>query len=226
MVSYPHHPGAVMTHTPSEYQWPTCATCWRDLRADETGRIACRPCQDRTERDLNALPGPAGLYAQLSECMAPGSAPKEGRTSSGRTAPLPVRLAPLDLAARGGVVTILQTWLVDWHETLGWSHPRWRGNLQAQCDQVVAALRNNLEWAAASHPAFPEFADEVAQLVRACRRQATGERPERRISVACSCGGILRVTVSTPGARCGSCDTQYDRVGVLELPLAQHAPAA
>lgn len=207
----------------TEYEWPKCAACGRGLRAEELGRIACRICRDRAERDLSALPGAWGLYAQLANCMAPGSTPREGRAPAGRTAPLPVRLAPLDLASRGGVVTILQTWLVDWHDTLGWNHPRWQGNLQGQLDQVVTALRNNLDWAAASHPAFPEFAEELGALVRACRRQVTGERPERRISVACTCGNALRITVSTPGARCTGCGTQYDRVGVLELPLAQHA---
>jgi hypothetical protein len=214
-----------MHQTPAEtdYQWPTCAACGRDLRADELGQVACRPCRDRVERDLNTLPGPDGLYAQLSGCLEPGSAPKGGRAPSGRTAPLPVRLAPLDLAARGGVVTILQTWLVDWHDHLGWTYPRWRGDMQGQLDQVVTALRNNLDWAASSHPAFAEFADEVAQVVRACRRQVTGERPERRISVVCSCANTLRITVSTSGTKCTVCGTQYDRVGVLELPLAQRA---
>ncbi|BBB01063.1 hypothetical protein RVR_8304 [Actinacidiphila reveromycinica] len=210
----------------ADYQWPTCTACHRDLRTDELGRIACRICRDRAERDLNALPGPTGLYAQLSACMAPGASISDGRAPAGRTAPLPVRLAPLDLAARGGVVTVLQTWLVDWHDILGWTHPRWRGNLQQQLDQVVGALRNNLDWASSDHPAFAEFADELAQLVRACRRQTTGERPERRIAVTCPCGGILRVTVSTPGARCSGCDTQYDRIGVLELPLAERVTAA
>jgi len=207
----------------ADYQRPTCTACGRDFRTEEIGRVACRICRDRTDDNLAELAGPDGLYARLALCMAPGSAPKDGRAAGGRTAPLPVRLTPLDLAARGGVVTVLQSWLVDWHETLGWSHPRWQGDLQRQLDQVAGALRRNLDWAASSHPAFDEFADEVSSLVRACRRQVTGERSERRITVACPCGGILRVTVSTPGARCAGCGTQYDRVGVLELPLAQRA---
>lgn len=207
----------------ADYQWPRCTACARNFRPEELGRVACRICRDRADDNLAELAGRYGLYAQLADCLAPGSTQKDGRAAGGRTAPLPVRLAPLDLAARGGVVTVLQTWLVDWHETLGWTHPRWQGDLQGQLDQVVDALRKNLDWAASSHPAFAEFADEVASLVRACRRQVTGERPERRISVACPCGSVLRVTVSTPGARCAGCSTQYDRVGVLELPLAQRA---
>lgn len=127
--------------------------------------------------------------------------------------------------ARGGVVTVLQAWLVDWHECLGWLHPRWKGDLQQQLDQVVKALRVNLEWAATEHPAFRDFAYEVAALVRQCERQISGERPERPIAVACPCGTVLRVTVSTPGARCRGCATQYARHEVLDLPLADRAAA-
>ncbi|MER7794883.1 hypothetical protein [Streptomyces sp. NPDC097640] len=207
-------------HQPEDdYTWPTCAACSRELRHDELGRIACRICQNRTDEHLEALAGETGLYAALTRVLTPGAGTGEGRVSGSRTAPLPLRLEPLNLSARGGVVTVLQTWLVDWHDTLGWRHPRWKGGLQQQLDQVVKALRANLEWAATEHPAFSEFAAEVGQMARACRRQVTGERLERRITVACSCGGTLRVTISTPGARC-SCGAQYGRVEVLELPLA------
>jgi len=90
---------------------------------------------------------------------------------------------------------------------------------------VVKALRVNLEWAAESHPAFAEFTHEVASVVRQCERQITGERPERTVSVACDCGTVLHVTVSTPGARCRGCGTQYGRGDVLDLPLADRAAA-
>jgi hypothetical protein len=134
-------------------------------------------------------------------------------------------LEPLSLMARGGVVTVLQAWQVDWHELLGWRHPRWQGGLQQQLDDVVKALRGNLDWAASSHPAVGDFAQEVTALVRQCERQITGERAERRVSVACPCGTTLRVTVSTPGARCRGCGTQYARSDVLELPIAEQAAA-
>ena len=129
----------------------------------------------------------------------------------------------------GGVVTVLQTWQIDWHETLGWLHPRWEGGPQRQLDATVAALRINLGWAAERHPAWSEFAAEVRQLVTACRTQVTGERTERRITVVCTadgCGGLMRVTVSTPGVRCGRCGTQYDRTEALRLPVAARSVAA
>src|SRR5690606_35510104 len=114
---------------------------------------------------------------------------------------------------------------IDWHEHLGWSHPRWRGDLQQQCDQAVKALRINIEWAATDHPAFADFLHEVTSVTRQCERQITGERPERPIALACPCGSVIRVTVSTPGARCRGCATQYARNEVLDLPLADRTAA-
>jgi hypothetical protein len=214
-------------HTPDDdgYIWPTCDPCGRDLRQDELGRRACRLCQDRVDQALRQLPGPDGLYARLATRLTPGSGGGIGPVSGSRTAPLPLRLEPLSLMARGGVVTVLQAWQVDWHELLGWRHPRWQGGLQQQLDDVVKALRGNLDWAASSHPAVGDFAQEVTALVRQCERQITGERAERRVSVACPCGTTLRVTVSTPGARCRGCGTQYARSDVLELPIAEQAAA-
>lgn len=207
------------------YQWPICACCPRQLRQDELGRGACRICQDRADTALQQLPGPDGLYAKLATRLMPGRGGDGPVVAVSRTAPLPLRLEPLSLMARGGVVTVLQEWLVDWHEQLGWTRPRWNGNLQQQLDDVVHRLRVNLEWAAANHPAFDAFLTDISSQVRACERQITGERKERPIAVACSCGATLRVTVSTAGARCRSCDTQYDRTEVLGLPLAQRAAA-
>lgn len=208
----------------ADYEWPTCS-CGRQLRTDELGRVACRLCQDRADLALRKLPGRDGLYALLATRLMPGCGGDGLVVSVSRSAPLPLRLEPLSLQARGGVVTILQAWLVDWHEQLGWLHPRWQGGLQQQLDQVVHALRVNLEWAAGSHPAFGDFGTEVNRLVRQCERQISGERPERPVMVTCPCGTVLRVTVSTPGARCRGCNTQYARTEVLDLPLALRAAA-
>mgnify|MGYP001596463951 CR=1 FL=1 len=208
-----------------DYQWPTCGLCPRQLRHDELGRVACRGCQDRTAETLRKLPGPDGLYAKLATRLAPGRGSGGPVVSVTRAAPLPLRLEPLSLMARGGVVTILQTWQIDWHDRLGWRHPRWQGGLQQQLDNAVRALRTNLEWAASTHPAFGDFARETATLVRQCEQQITGERPERPVVVACPCGAVLRITVSTPGVRCRGCDTQYARHEVLDLPLAHRAAA-
>jgi hypothetical protein len=214
-------------HAPVDdgYIWPVCDPCGRDLRHDELGRRACRLCQDRVDLALRQLPGPDGLYAQLATRLTPGSGGGIGPVSGSRTAPLPLRLEPLSLMARGGVVTVLQAWQVDWRELLGWPHPRWQGDLQQQLDNVVRALRVNLEWAATEHPAFGDFARETVSLVRQCERQVTGERKERPIPVACPCGTVLHVTVSMPGMRCRGCSAQYTRTEAFDLPLATRAAA-
>ena len=204
---------------------PACVICLHALYADELTHQACRPCTDRVDQNLRALAGADGLYARLSASLHPGSGSGGPAVSGSRTAPLPLRLDPLSLAARGGVVTILQTWLIDWHETLGYRHPRWDGNLQQQLDQVVHRLRVLLPWAAEVHGAFDEFARELGSAVRQCRAATGGETPPRRVPVQCTCGQILRVTLDTPGIRCPGCEAHYGHSEALRLPLAERRAA-
>lgn len=212
--------------TLAEATAPACTICRCGLYADELGHYACRPCTERIDGHLRALAGPDGLYAKLGGRLMPGSGGSGPAVSGSRTAPLPVRLEPLSLIAKGGVVTILQTWLVDWYDLLGWGHPRWQGGLQGQLDQVVRALRVNLPWAAGSHPAIDEFAREVGQLRRQCEQQVTGERRPLKVPVACPCGQILRITLDTAGARCPGCGEQYGHSELMDLPLAERRVAA
>lgn len=203
-----------------------CIVCLSNLYEHELGHQACRPCTDRADRDLRALAGPDGLYARLADSLHPGSGSGGPAVSGSRTAPVPVRLDPLSLAARGGVVTILQTWLIDWHDLLGYRHPRWGGDLQQQLDQVVGRLRILLPWAAEQHGAFDEFSREIASLVHQCRTATGGEKPPRRIGVSCTCGHTLKVTLDTAGVRCPDCSAQYGHSEALRLPLAERRNAA
>ena len=204
---------------------PYCTVCRNALFENELGHQACRPCTDRADRDLRALAGPDGLYARLTDALHPGSGSGGPAVSGSRTAPLPLRLAPLSLAARGGVVTILQTWLIDFHETLGYNHPRWEGDLQQQLDQVVQRLRVLLPWAAEAHGAYDEFARELSSIVRQCQAATGGEKQARRVPVQCPCGQILRVTLDTAGVRCPACSTSYGHSEALRLPLAARSAA-
>ncbi|WP_255951586.1 hypothetical protein [Streptomyces odontomachi] len=205
---------------------PACTICHRALWQDELAAYACRLCTERIDRDLRTLAGPEGLYARLSLVLAPGRGADGPAVSGSRTAPLPVRLEPLSLQARGGVVTVLQTWLIDFHERLAYRHPRWEGTLQGQLDQAVARLRVLLPWAAEQHEAVDEFAREVATLRRQCEGQLSGEPAPRRVPVQCGCGHVLRITLDTTGARCPGCETQYGHAELLELPLAERRAAA
>lgn len=202
-----------------------CTVCRNDLFENELNHQACRPCTDRVDAALRALAGPDGLYARLSDSLRPGSSSGGPVVSGSREAPNPVRMGPLSLAARGGVVTILQTWLIDWHESLGYRHPRWDGDLQQQCDQVVHRLRVLLPWAAETHPAFDEFALELYQLRRQCEAATGGERPARRFGVICECGTVLRITLESPGKKCDTCGAQYALQDLRHLPLADRRAA-
>jgi hypothetical protein len=202
-----------------------CTVCFGNLYEAELGHQACRPCTQRVDRALRDLAGADGLYARLADSLHPGSSSGGPAVSGSRTAPIPVRLEPLSLAARGGVVTVLQTWLIDWHETLGYRHPRWNGDLQQQCDQVVGRLRVLLPWAAEQHGAFSEFAREVAVLRRQCEAATGGERGPRSFGVACQCGATLKITIESPGKHCDACGAQYGRRELFDLQLAERRAA-
>ncbi|MGV9888356.1 hypothetical protein [Streptomyces sp. NPDC003395] len=204
---------------------PVCAICHNGLYEHELTHQACRPCTDRVDRQLGELAGADGLYARLADSLHPGSGSGGPVVSGSRTPPAPLRLDPLSLAARGGVITILQTWLIDWHETLGYRHPRWEGGLQQQLDQVVHRLRVLLPWAAEEHGAFNEFAYEVGKIVHECEAATGGERGPRRFGVTCQCGATLKITIESPGKRCDSCGAQYDRRSLFNLQLAERRAA-
>lgn len=204
---------------------PVCTACGRGLLEHELRHQGCGVCVRTLDGLLLELAGPRGLYARLSTVLTPGTVAAGGRVSGSRTAPLPLRLETLSLQARGGIVTILQTWIVDFHEHLAFRHPRWEGNLQQQCDQAVNRLRILLQWAAEHHPAWAEFASEIRQAVGACRAQVTGETPARRVTVTCHCGAPLRITLDTPGRRCDACGNQYGWAELRQLPLAERAAA-
>lgn len=220
---------------------PLCICCRRGLYADEG--YTCRPCQDRADQHLATLAGPvtyardnrngrklvSGLYAALAGAMLPGRSSSDGPVSGTRGAPLPIRLEPLSLSARGGVISVLQSWQIDWHERLGWTHPQWQGRPQQQLDQVVRALRNNLPWAASEHPAFDEFARELAATVGQVRAVVTGERAERPLRVLCAtpdCPGVLQITLKSDGVRCPRCQTTYSHDQLTRLELAARSMAA
>lgn len=203
---------------------PRCTVCHTRLWEHEIGRQACSPCQQRCEENLLALPGPRGLYAALSAAMVPGRAGDGGRVSGSRHAPIPARLDPLSLAAKGGVVTVLQTWAEDWSEVLGKPLRPWAGSMRQQCDAAVQTLRFNLDWAAREHPAFDDFAHEIERTVRQCRVQLTGEQPAPSRTVACTCGHPLTgIRLRTNSRTCAGCGAEWDWTGLCEL--ARYAAA-
>ncbi|WP_411102476.1 hypothetical protein [Streptomyces sp. cmx-4-9] len=178
-------------------------------------------CQQKIRQHLIDLPG---LYAALAEALEPGRCGDGGRTSSGRTAPLPCSLDALDLRARGGIEGVLAGWSADLCEREQWQLPQY-GTVEAAVDGYADLLLRNLAMICDEHPAVREFATELRQITGQAERLITGDRPPRRIPVTCPCGTVLRITLDTPGARCPGCEVQYGHAEVLQLPMAERSAA-
>ncbi|MGW3594976.1 hypothetical protein [Streptomyces sp. NPDC005167] len=178
-------------------------------------------CVDRVRQNLLALPG---LYRELGDALVPGRHGGGGRSGT-RTAPLPCNLDALDLRSRGGIEGVLATWAADLCDRERWTLTEY-GTVQAAVDGYAELLLNNLPMLCDEHPAIKELADELRQIVGQARRIVTGEKAPRKVPVACPCGHILRVSLSTPGERCPSCGEQYSHRELFDLPFAGHQVAA
>ena len=191
-----------------------CAVCDRPARE----RVH-RGCRERIDANLRELPQ---LYRQLGEALMPGRRGGDGRSAT-RTAPLPCSLDALDLVSRGGVEGVVGGWARDLCEREQWDIPQF-GTVVATVDWACATLGLNLALLCDEHEAIREIADELRQISGQARRIVTGEAPPRKVPVACPCGRVLRVTLDTPGERCG-CGQQYGHDELFRLPLAERRAA-
>ncbi|WP_432027428.1 hypothetical protein [Streptomyces sp. 1222.5] len=200
-----------------------CIVCATGLY--DTEEQTCRPCTERVAANLRALPGPQGLYAQLADALHPGSSSGGPAVSGSRTAPLPVRLEVLNaMTERGPVLGPLEGWVRDW-EQHGRATVDETGTLQQRLDHAVGTLRFNLNWAAAQHPAFADFADELHLILRRLRTATGAEKPPVKVPVACHCGQILRVSLDMDGIDCRHCGAGYGRDEMLHLTPTRRAAA-
>ncbi|MFG2352620.1 hypothetical protein [Streptomyces sp. NPDC048521] len=200
-----------------------CTVCATGLY--DTEQQTCRPCTERVAANLLALAGPEGLYARLSDSLHPGSGSGGPAVSGSRTAPLPVRLEVLNaMTERGPVLGPLEGWVRDW-EQHGRATVDETGTLQQRLDHAVGTLRFNLNWAAANHPAFADFADELWVIVRRCRTAAGEEKPPVKVPVACHCGQILRVSLDMDHVDCRRCQTRHGHAEMLRLTPTRRAAA-
>ncbi|MFD8144745.1 hypothetical protein [Streptomyces sp. NPDC059708] len=195
--------------------WP-CEICFRPA----TIRVH-DGCRQRIRETLTELPT---LYRDLADALEPSRRGDNGRTGSGRAAPIPCNLETLDLRSRGGIEGVLATWAADLCDREQWELPQY-GTVDAAVDGYADLLLQNLDVVCDEHPAVREFATELRQIAGQARRLTTGDRPPRRIPVACPCGTVLRVTLDTLGARCPGCDAQYGHAEVLRLPMAERSAA-
>ncbi|MET9517450.1 hypothetical protein [Streptomyces sp. NPDC002994] len=203
-------------NAPAPLSWP-CPLCDRPCNGP-----VHEGCQAKVDENLTALPA---LYVQLADALYPGRRGGDGRTGT-RTAPLPCNEEALDLRSRGGIAGVLSGWTLDLYEREGWQSFPVFGSVETAVTEYAKILRINLPWIIDQHPAAREFADEVRLIAGQARRLVTGETPPRRVTVSCPCGGTMRVTLDTPGARCPGCSTQYGHTEVLQLPAAERRTAA
>ncbi|NYV73129.1 hypothetical protein [Streptomyces sp. UH6] len=200
-----------------------CIICPRQLLDHETGRYLCTLCEQRIDRDLAALAGPAGLYARLCLRIQPGCR-GDGPAVSGTPGRELPGGEPLNLTANGGIVSDLETWVRDW-ATYGLATIGTGGRLQHRIDQAVATLRLNLPRAVYRHPALDDFGKEITQARARAEAIINGEQEPRRIAVQCGCGAVSKVTLDTDGFTCRGCRTEYGHTEALSLPMAARAAA-
>jgi hypothetical protein len=191
-----------------------CAVCDKPSRTRvHTG------CRERIDANLRELPQ---LYRQLGDALMPGRRGGDGRSAT-RTAPLPCSIDTLDLLARGGIEGVVGGWARDLCERENWTIPHY-GTIASTVDWACGTLGLNLAMICDEHPAVRELADELRSIASQARRIITGEAPPRKVPVACPCGRVLRVTLDTPGERCG-CGQQYGHDELFRLPLAERRAA-
>lgn len=189
-----------------------CTICQRALNP-EREFVRHDRCANHLRTSLADIPA---LYALMGDVLAPGTAGDRTRVSGTRTAPLPVRLEPLSLRARGGIITILATWEVDWRETRGMA-PAERGIGERDLAAIVLWLRAHLPWAIEHHLGIREFADEVRDIGRECRA-AAGLLPHMMRIGDCpvdvdgeACGAALYADPGAEEISCRRCRSSWPR---------------
>jgi len=135
-----------------------------------------RVCNGDRQRLRDTLRQIVELYAELPAALEPGRGGGP-RVSGSREAPLPLRLAALDMLGPGTPsvsdrfadqvgelppAVLLDQWVRDWVDA--------RDQAEHVPPPVVAGLvtwlLNRLDWACDDHPAIDEFAQEITKLHR------------------------------------------------------------
>jgi DNA-directed RNA polymerase subunit RPC12/RpoP len=216
----------------TEYVWPKCVACRRDLWENEYERQACRPCEDRAAGQLAEI-GPLFARLDTTAALVRGSRRTSAAPSGSRTPPLPVSLAVLNLAAVGGVATRLLAIEDSWRQALGWSLAPEVRPLTRVVGEGLKFLRNNLLWACSSYESVADDLEEIRRLhAEATAALSPDPRPGRvkigSCPVVCEdglpCRTPLTVTTANSRIRCGGCGSRWDDLDAWrQLRQAQEA---
>ncbi|QCX81238.1 hypothetical protein C9F11_38275 [Streptomyces sp. YIM 121038] len=206
-----------------DYLWPTCTAprCGRQLWVAETGRYACRPCEDSTATRIRELPA---LFVRLdtTAMLMKGARRTSSATSGSRTPPIPPRLDVLALVGPGGIATRLRDIEDAWRAALGWTVAPWRGSPAEAIPQHVKFLADNLLWACSSYESIGQDIDDLRKLHGECRALADGEKRGGRVQVGCCparyddgtlCWQPLTAATDNHRIHCRSCGTRWDGLG-------------
>lgn len=190
-------------------------------------------CRFAVDHRLGQIPG---LYTALAAVLEPGRA-AGARVSGSRTPPLPVRLEPLSLRGRGGIITILATWETDWRERRGLppftAHADREQLLAGEhaVDAVTMFLRAHLDWAITHHPAVDEFAGEVRDIVHECHRAIGALDNHLKIGTCPGddntgepCGRKLYADPKATVIRCDHCNASWPQDKWLFLGGVMNTP--
>jgi hypothetical protein len=156
-----------------------CVLC----HIQSTPAFACYDCRRRMDDQLADLPE---LYIQAAgEYWATG-----GESGRGNERSLGLRVAALDGRAPFDTIAVLESWEIDWRESLStfagrdpdraqrerkaerWADSESSDAVGVSLCGVVDFLRIHLEAAAAEHPAIDEFAAELRTLHRQAKAAA------------------------------------------------------
>lgn len=215
-----------------EHQRPTCHACGHELWHTEYGRLACRPCEDKSLRRLRELPG---LFAHLNTTasLMRGVRKVGAATSGSKTPPIPPRLEVLSLVAAGGVATRLRDIEDAWRAALGWTVAPWRGSPAEAVPEHTKFLVNNMPWAADAYDSIGQDIDDIRRLHAECTAALTGERRPGRVNIGhcpvtdeagAVCGNPLTASAGSPRIQCGNCGTEWpDMAAWRDLRQAQEA---
>lgn len=202
-----------------EYSWPTCTACGRELWTAEAGRIACRPCEDKTATRIAELPG---LFRQLDTTASlMRGARRPGAGGGSKTPPIPPRLEVLALVGPGGVAARLSAIEDSWRATLGWSVAPWRGSPAQAVPQLAGFLANNLLWACSSYEEVGQDIDDLRRLHAECTALVNDERRPGRVQIGnCPivvgdrwCWQPLTASAGSHRIHCTACGSRWETLG-------------
>lgn len=209
-----HDPVTVMD---TDYEWPRCTACTRDLWETETGRHACRPCEDRAALRLREL-GPLFGSLNTTGALLKGSS-RPGGGGGTKTAPLPLNATALSLVAVGGIATRLCAIEDAWRQALGRRIGSWAGAPREAVPAHLAFIRINLEWACTGYAEVAQDLEEIRRLHSEATAALAAERRPGRVKVGhCPtrfdngdrCGQPLTATAANTRIHCGNCGARWD----------------